>query len=402
MSFTERSISILKMVAILLLLAVVGVVVWKKFASGDGGSEFDPNFDIGEGGTVSVPKEMQINYVPSDFKTSMSADEVMRIMSNPEMYRRDFNKMVYQVNVDLLNHVATRMNLPDTIKSKVEKEYRKHHPYLKDMYYSDVIALRDPGTAEYEKWYENDASNSVEVLNEVASKYTCFLVNHVMTTLIKTNKGTLYVKGKKVYSPCSVAMQEGLKPMVTRLEERAVIQDFRNSEKILEERMERVIAELATMEVKDIKGLDKELATKIWGYNISTTNIKIRAVSVAKVGFKIDEYFDLKTDPKNKKVIVTLPQPKILSHEVYPKVDKLDVGWMRELSSDDFNDNFNMLRTEFRRDIMESSVFEQSKTEVEKLLNNILLPMVQSINGKYTVEIRYRGNNLPVGDPDMN
>lgn len=390
------------MVVILLLLAVVAVVVWKKFGSGGGDRDFDPNFDMGEGGTVSVPKEMQINYVPADFKTSMSADEVMRIMSNPEMYRRDFNKMIYQVNVDLLNHVATRMNLPDTIKSKVEKEYRKHHPYLKDLYYFDVLQLRDVGSSEYEKWYESDASNSVEVLNEVASKYTCFLVNHVMTTLIKTNKGTLYVKGKKVYSPCSVAMQEGLKPMVTRLEERAVIQDFRNSEKILEERMERVIAELATMEVKDIKGLDKELATKIWGYNISTTNIKIRAVSVAKVGFKIDEYFDLKTDPKNKKVIVTLPQPKILSHEVYPKVDKLDVGWMRELSSDDFNDNFNMLRTEFRRDIMESSVFEQSKTEVEKLLNNILLPMVQSINGKYTVEIRYRGNNLPVGDPDMN
>ena len=389
------------MVAILLLLAVVGVVIWKKFASGDGGSDFDPNFDIGEGGTVSVPKEMQINYVPSDFKTSMSADEVMRIMSNPEMYRRDFNKMVYQVNIDLLNHVATRMNLPDTIKSQVEKEYRKHHPYLKDLYYFDVMQLRDPGGGEHEKWYENDASNSVEVLNEVASKYTCFLVNHIMTTLIKTNKGTLYVKGKKVYSPCSVAMEEGLKPMVTRLEERAVIQDFRNSEKILEERMERVIAELATMEVKDVKGLNKELATKVWGYNVSSTNIEIRAVSVAKVGFKIDEYFDLKTDPARKKVIVTLPQPKILSHEVYPKVDKLDIGWMRELNNDDFNDNFNLLRREFRRDIMESNVFEQSKKEAEKLLNTILLPMVQSIDGKYTVEVQYRGNNLPVGDPDM-
>lgn len=401
MSFTERSINILKIIAIVLLLAVVAVVVWKKFSSGDGGSNFDPNFDIGEGGTVEVPKEMQINYIPADFKTSMTADEVMKIMSNPEMYRRDFNKMVYQVNVDLLNHVATRMNLPDTLKAKVEKEYRKHHSYLKELYYFDVISLRDPGTAEYEKWYENDASNSVEVLNEVASKYTCFLVNHIMTTLIKTNKGTLYVKGKKVYSPCSVAMEEGLKPMVTRLEERAVIQDFRNSEEILEERMERVIAELATMEVKDVKGIKKELATKVWGYEVSSTDIEIRAVSVAKVGFKIDEYFDLKTDSKNKKVIVTLPQPKILSHEVYPKVDKLDVGWMRELSNEDFNKNFNMLRSEFRRDIKESSVFEQSKKEVEKLLGNILLPMVQSINGKYTIEVQYRGNNLPIGDPDL-
>ncbi len=400
MSFTERSMSFLKALGIFILIGIIGVILWKKFAGGSG--DFEPNFDIGEGGDVKVPKEMQINYVPSKFKTQMSADDIMRIMSNPEMYRRDFNKMVYQVNIDLLNHVATRMNLPDSLKVKVETEYRKHHNYLKDLYYFDVIQLKDSGASEYEKWYENDASNSIEVLNEVAAKYTCFLVNHVMTTLLKTNKGTLYVKGKKVYSPCSVAMEEGLKPMVTRLEERAVIQDFRNSEDILEERMERVIAELATMEIKDVKGLTKELATKVWGYKVSTTDIEIRAVSIMKVGFKLDEYFDLKTDSKGKRVVVTLPQPKILSHEVYPKVDKLDVGWMRELSSEDFNDNFNMLRREFRRDAMESNVMSRSKEEVEKLMNNILLPMVQSIDGRYTVEVEYRGNSLPKGDPDMN
>lgn len=401
MSFTERSMSILKLIALVLMVAIVGVVIWKKFSGGDD-EVYNPNFDIGEGGTVKVPKEMQINYVPSDFKTTLSADEIMKVMANPEMYRKDFNRMVYQLNMDLLGHVATRMNLPDTIQSKIEKEYRKHHNYLKGLYYFDVIQLRDSGTSEYEKWYENDASNSIEVLNEVAAKYTCFLVNHVITTLIQTNKGTLYVQGKKVYSPCSVAMEEGLKPMVSRLEERATIQDFRNSEEILEERMERVIAELATMEVKDVKGLTKEKATKVWGYKVSSTEIDIRAVSIMKVGFKLDEYFDLKTDSKTRKVIVTLPEPKILSHEVYPKIDKLDVGWMRELSNEDFNENFNVLRREFRRDAMESNVMERSKKEAEKLMNTILLPMVQSIDGRYKVEVRYRKNNLPVNNPDLN
>jgi tRNA pseudouridine-54 N-methylase len=100
-----------------------------------------------------------------------------------------------------------------------------------------------------------------------------------------------------------------------------------------------------------------------------------------------------------KKVIVTLPEPKILSHEVYPKVDKLDVGWMRELKNDDFNDNFNVLRREFRRDAMESDVFHKSKQEVEKLMQTIFLPMVQSIDKRYQVEVRYRGNSLPKNDP---
>ncbi len=401
MDIPEKGQTFFKLVILLLLLGIAVVIIWKKF-SGNTLEDYDPNFNIGEGATtINVPKEMQVNYIPKEYETTVEDVEVMKVLSNPPMYRRDFNKMVYQLNMDLLRHVAKRMDLPDTLMAKVEIEYRKHHNYLKDLYYHDVMQLRDEGAGEYEKWYESDASNAVDVLNEVASKYTCFLVNHVITTLVKNNKGTLYVKGKKVYSPCSVAMEEGLKPMVKRLEQSAVIQDFKNSEGILEERMERVIAELATIEVRDKKGLSKEVATKVWGYTVSSTDIEITAISVMKVGFKIDEFFELKTDTKNKKVIVTLPAPKILSHEVFPKVDKLDVGWMRELSNEDFNNNFNLLRREFRKDALESNVFERSKKEAEKLMETILLPMVQSIDGRYKVQVKYRGSNLPKQDPDL-
>ncbi len=401
MSVAEKGQALLKLVALLLLVAIAVVIIWKKFSGGPV-PEDTPNFDVGEGGNITVPKEMQVNYVPAEYETKVEEADVMKIMSNPPMYRRDFNKMVYQLNMDLLTHVSKRMDLPDSLMNKVEKEYRKHHNYLKDLYYHDVMQLRDKGNSDYEKWYENDASDAVDVLNEVASKYTCFLVNHVITTLVKSNKGTLYVKGKKVYSPCSVAMEEGLKPMVKRLEQSALVQDFKNSEGILEERMERVIAELATVEIRDKKGLSKEVATKVWGYTVSSTDIEITAISLMKVGFKLDEYFDIQTDHKGKDIIVTLPPPEILSHEVYPKVDKLDVGWMREVSSDDFNKNFNILRKEFRKDAMESNVFARSKKEAEKLMETILLPMVQSIDGRYKVKVRYRENNLPNQDPDLN
>ncbi len=400
MNVAERGQALLKLVVLLLLVGVAVVIIWKKF-SGDGSEGYTPNFDIGEGGNVTVPKEMQVNYIPAEYETTVEEQDVMKILSNPPMYRRDFNNMVYRLNMDLLNHVSKRMDLPDSLMVKVEREYRKHHNYLKDLYYHDVMQLRDPGASQYEKWYESDASNAVDVLNEVASKYTCFLVNHVITTLVKNNKGTLYVKGKKVYSPCSVAMEEGLKPMIKRLEQSAIIQDFKNSENILEERMERVIAELATVEVRDKKGLSKEVATKVWGYKVSTTDIEITAISIMKVGFKLDEYFDLKTNNKNKTVVVTLPEPKILTHEVYPKVDKLDVGWLREVSNEDFNNNFNILRREFRKDAMESNVFARSKKEAEKLMETILLPMVQSIDGRYQVKVEYRQNNLPNQDPDL-
>ena len=147
-----------------------------------------------------------------------------------------------------------------------------------------------------------------------------------------------------------IALQESLKPIIRRLEQTASIKDFSSSKGMLEEKVEKAIAELATMEVRDRKGLNKQLQTKIWGYAVSSTDIEVSAISVLKVGFKLDDFFEIKLDEGRKRIYVNLPAPKVLSHEVYPKIDKLEVGWMRELSNEDFNKNFNVLRQEFRRD----------------------------------------------------
>jgi len=85
-------------------------------------------------------------------------------------------------------------------------------------------------------------------------------------------------------------------------------------------------------------------------YNVSSTDIDISAISILKAGFDLNEFFEIRMENQTKNLIVTLPQPKILSHEVYPRVDKLDVGWMRSISDKDFNDNFNLLREQFRKD----------------------------------------------------
>ncbi len=377
--------TILKTVLIVGLAGIAIFVIWKKF--------FGSN-DNSDDGYISVPKGMQINYVPADFRSTLNEEEVMQILSNPSMYRRDFNKMVYNLNMDLLDHVSRRMGLPDTLRTQVEGEYRKHHNYLKDLYYHDFLQLQDTTSAIYQQWYANDASNMVDALNEVASKYTCFLVNHVMTTLLKSGNGALSVKGRKVYSPCSIAMEEGLKPMVKRMQEKAVIDDFNQSKGMLEERVERSIAELATIEVRDKKGASKELKTKVLGYSVSSTEIEITAISIAKIGFKLDELFEIQTNSSRKEVVVILPEPRVLSHEVYPKIDKLDVGWMREVKNEDLNTVFNLLREEFRRDLNDTQVMNRSKKHAEKIMQTMLLPMIQSIDPRYNLKVKFRGSGM--------
>ncbi|MEL6926377.1 MAG: DUF4230 domain-containing protein, partial [Bacteroidota bacterium] len=145
-----------------------------------------------------------------------------------------------------------------------------------------------------------------------------------------------------------------------------------------------------------------QLQTKIWGYAVSSTDIEVSAISVMKIGFKIDQYFDMAVSAKSKTVWVTLTEPSILSHEVYPNIEKLDIGWMRELSNEDFNKNFNILRREFRREAIQSNVFDKAKAQAEELMQMMLDPIVKTIGDDYKVKVRYRkspDNRLPENEP---
>ena len=368
-----------------LVLSTFGMLLYNYFSKTNNNSPSS----FGEKYT-NVPEELKINYIPANFSFDMDDENTLAVLSNPHRYRKEFKKLVYKFNLSLLNHVATRMNLPDSLKNRLPTEYQKHHDYLSQLYFNDFIALRDSSSALYETWYDNESTSAVEALNEVASKYTCFLVNHVITTMLKANSQSLVVKGSNVDTPCGIAMTEGLRPLIKRLQQTAAIQDFSKSKGMMEEKVESVISELATMEVRDKKGLNKQLQTKIWGMAVSSTNIEVSAISIMKIGFKLDKYFDIRVSSKTKTVWVTLAEPTILSHEVYPKVDKLDIGWLREIENNDLNKNFNILRGEFRREALASDVFEKAKVHAEELMKMMLEPAVRSIGKGYKIKIRYK------------
>ena len=110
---------------------------------------------------------------------------------------------------------------------------------------------------------------------------------------------------------------------------------------------------------------------------------------------------DISIEDRNKTVVVTLPQPQILSHEVYPKIENLDVGWMRELNTQDFNDNINKLRQAFREDALNSDIMNKARQRAGNVMDMMLTPVVQNISKKYKITIRFRNNqevldyNLP-------
>lgn len=381
--------SFVRSLLLMLILSIVAIFAYKYVQSKGGIGNAIAGADH-----TSVPEEYTINYVPADFKPELPNDEtIMAVVSNPYRYAREFDDLVRNLNLSLLGHVSNRMNLTDSLRSKIVSEYDTHHPYLKKLYFNDFVALQDSTSAMYEKWYNAENQNAVDLLEEITGKYTCFLVNQVITSVLKTNGGTMSIKGAAVNTPCGVAMAEGLQPMIKRLKEEAAIKDFSNSKGFLEERVENAIAELATMEVTERKGLTRSMKTKVLGMEVSSTDIEISAISILKVGFDLQKYFDVSLDSGKRRVTVTLPDPQVLSHEVYPSIDKLDVGWMREIAESDFNKNFNLLRREFRKTAYTAEVEQEAKAKAADLMKTMLTPMVQNLDKRYKLIVQFQQVN---------
>ncbi|MCU0346215.1 MAG: DUF4230 domain-containing protein [Saprospiraceae bacterium] len=374
----DEGFSAARLIVFLLALALLGFIAYRYYFAEGGGSY------------TNIPKEVQIKYVPSDFKSDIDYDNALPILANPVRYSREFEALIHDFNLSLLTHVANRMNLSDSLKIRVRQEYEKHHPYIHELMFNDFVAMRDSTSTVYNTWYQNELTSAVDVLHEVASKYTCFLINQIMGTLLPTQEGKIYVKGTDVNTPCGVALTEGLQPMIARLKERATVQDFTLSKGIFQERVEKAIAELGTMEIRDRKGIGTSKQTKVLGVDVSSTEMEMSAISILKVGFKLDKFFDVNLSSKSNIVTVTLPEPEILSHEVYPRIDKLDIGWMRELDQADFNKNMDVLRKEFRREALESDVMDKAKQRAIELMDTMMTPMIKGLNNRYELKVRFK------------
>lgn len=183
----------------ILVIALFGLIAFKYFPKG------------GLAGDVTtVPKEFQLNYLPADFNFDINEEDALAVLTNPKRYRREFNQLVYDMNMAILNHTANRMGLSEAVKSQIPQEYDKHHSYLRNLYYDEFLAIKDTTSSLYQTWYDNGFKNAAQIWYEVAAKYTCYLVNNVMGNLIPMKDGAFYAKGKRVDTPCALALSIAL------------------------------------------------------------------------------------------------------------------------------------------------------------------------------------------------
>ncbi|MTB51420.1 DUF4230 domain-containing protein [Lewinella sp. W8] len=376
-SAAPRGVNRTQLIIVLLITGILGTLAWKSY--------------YGEPGSfLAGPAEYQLQYRPADFQVNLDTETALAILQNPRRYRREFDQLVYDINTDILTHVSNRMGLNDSLRTEVLREYDLQHPQFTELYYRDFLRMRDTSGAIYETWYEEGGQKVTEIFEEVASNYTCFMLNKVLAVVIRTRNGNILAKGADVENPCKIATGEALRPLMARMAERAAIDDFSRSRGLFQEKVENVIGELATLEIRDKKGINKQLQTSIWGMNVSETDVEITAISILKVGFRLNDYFDIQLDSRSKTLNITLPEPLILSHEVLPKIEKLEIGWLRELESVNINEGVNSLREAFRAEALESNVMDRAKGNARDLMDTMFTPLVRNIGEDYKVEVRFR------------
>ena len=62
---------------------------------------------IGDPTITHIPKELHINYIPAEYDANLNEEDALVILSNPNRYRRDFDKLVYDFNLSLsLIHIS--------------------------------------------------------------------------------------------------------------------------------------------------------------------------------------------------------------------------------------------------------------------------------------------------------
>lgn len=334
--------------------------------------------------------EFQIRYTLTNFEYTPDPEFALAVLTNPLRYKREFDGLVRELNVSILNHVAARLGLPEQAQEKIRQAYEKHHSYLSELYYTDIISNFDSTSFFAETWYETRAKNAVTALNRVASSYTCFLVNQIISSVIGfSGNSTIIARGEAVAMPCTIAMKEAFEPVLKIYEVRAAIEDFQRSRGIFEEKVEQVITELATVEKRDKKGLSREEQTLFLGTALSNSRIEVSAISIIKVGFRLNEFFAIDLDTENKRIVIQLPEPSILSHEFLPRIDRLEIGWLRELTENQFNENFELLRSEFRREASMEETYSRARQQAESFIRTIFQPILHHFDQDFILDVQF-------------
>ncbi len=322
-----------------------------------------------------------------NYKHNLNVEQQVNYLSSG--LKDDFEKVVYNVNQDILKGLSHKLNLTEKQKQKVLKIYDKSHKSISKEYYLQYIQLSNMKELNRKldnfipyTYYERTAS-----LAKVMSSQLCSTIGFIIGALnLEYPSGN--IAGILSGAPCVSLSTELLQPMMNELLERGFIKDISTSKIKIERKLSNMIVELASVEkhYNAVLNVKNEVET-FFGLFSSTANVTVEYYGIIKAGYNLGDNFELRIDYTKHRILIIIDEPKIFEPIIYPVVRNINNGWFAEIDEN----TLNSMQVKAMNKILNKAQYDNILYEAEKnakyFLHSIFAPIANIPPKPFTVEI---------------
>ncbi len=314
---------------------------------------------------------------------------------NPRGDSTNLEESFKQINKQFIRHLANSYNLSEKEKQLLVQRYDASHSEIYRASFDEFLDLNDQTFIEDEEvLFTQNNFTSVSNFEGVLGKGACLAMGLFTGGVVDAPLNSLFLSVAKE-NFCETIATAAFLPLIEELKKQAIIKDYEQSTIRIKSQIQKLVAELATSEVKKQTTVEKDFVTEVdlWlTTSTSWADVDIDATSVTKAGFKLQEYFELIFDHENKVIEVHLGEPQILSHEVNYQAKNIDKGWAVPIKPEMVNQVINEARDIlYDHALNNSNLLDKSWENAQVVIKTIFQPIVLSTPEPYTVKLYTKG-----------
>lgn len=281
---------------------------------------------------------------------------------------------VWNLHDSALTHVTRSLNLTDSSTRLLRKNLRERNSAIATLYIDEarrefVQAQVIPGEVRYFSYRLSDAARS---FSRVLSRRLCDVM--ILSYGLSSPSRQDSMPGQLLEVPCKIVLGEVLLPISESLESQGLLADYLEGREAVSERIRHAIVELATAEDDFDIALSETYRREIlWGSSVAHLRLHVKAR--VKAGFDLREFFSYEVDVDARSLIVTLPEPRLLSVEVLPKIQSMEDGWFVDIDEDKINQALATGRIRAAEAAVSSGLLGNARSNASLLIVDMLSPL---------------------------
>lgn len=339
--------------------------------------ELQPDVDYSPGFQKSLPYTQLVNAIHLQ-NGEMSSEEFAR-----------YKSAIYTIHKEAVSYTLDELAIPENVARGVLLDLQNNQDDLARFYITELAkATTSPRSLERDEPALNYPHYlSINQFTDVASQNMSFIMDmflgFVSHGVASQNSVAAATK------PFQILLYKALLPISEELRNQALIIDQVHARFKLKSQVSRMIAEFGTISREYKSSIVVQPSLDLFFFE-SKAEIWSNSSAIVKAGFNLDKLFRVDIDPERKSLLVTLPEPRLLSIDTRSHFQNVENGWLQKINENNMNEFIQLERDEFTQIALNSGIFTEAKRNAESILKSILAPIVQTPYFNYKIEIDYQ------------